>query len=176
MRISPDGRISTVSVIDEVLVNCQKWAENFGWTGLPAEPFRELVVVACMDSRQPLKHMLGLRPGDAHFIRNAGGLVTDDVLRSLLVSVHLKGTREIMIIEHTECGMLDLREAELRSRLEKDFGTYSQGPAHFLGFPSLDDNVREQVAKVRAHPWFPREIPVRGFVYDVGDGKIREVR
>jgi len=166
----------TASVTDEVLANCQKWAENFAWADLPAEPFREFVVVACMDSRQPLKAMLGLHPGDAHFIRNAGGLVTDDVLRSLLVSVHLKGTREIMIIEHTECGMLDLREAEFRSRLEKDYGTYSQGPAHFGGFTSLEGNVREQVAKVRSHPWFPPEVPVRGFIYDVKTGKISEVR
>ena len=168
--------LPAISTTDEVLANCQKWAENFAWADLPAQPFRELVVVACMDSRQPLKAMLGLRPGDAHFIRNAGGLVTDDVLRSLLVSVHLKGTREIMIIEHTECGLLNLREAEFRSRLEKDYGLYSQGPTHFGGFASLEGSVREQIAKVRSHPWFPQGVSVRGFIYDVKTGKMSEVR
>jgi carbonic anhydrase len=164
------------NVIDEVLLNCEQWARDFTWAHLPPEPLRELVVVSCMDSRQPLKHMLGLNPGDAHFIRNAGGLVTDDVLRSLLISVHLKGTREIMIIQHTECGLIDLHEGEFRSRLERDYGTYSQGPAHFGGFSSLEGSVREQVARVRSHPWFPHDVPVRGFIYDVNTGKISEVR
>ena len=164
------------NVIDEVLINCGNWARNYSWGHLPAEPTRELVVVSCMDSRQPLKAMLGLGPGDAHFIRNAGGLVTDDVLRSLLISVHLKATREIMIIQHTECGLLDLREAELRSRLEKEYGVHSQGPAHFGGFSSLEGSVREQVARVRSHPWIPHDLAVRGFIYDVNTGQIREVR
>ncbi len=164
------------NVIDEMLVNCERWARDFAWGHLPAEPLRELVVVSCMDSRQPLKAMLGLNPGDAHFIRNAGGLVTDDVLRSLLISVHLKGTREIMIIQHTECGLLGLRESELRSRLERDYGMHSNGPAHFGGFSSLEGSVREQIARVRSHPWFPHDVPARGFIYDVNDGKMREVR
>jgi carbonic anhydrase len=164
------------SVIDEVLVNCERWARDFAWGHLPAEPNRELVVVSCMDSRQPLKHMLGLEPGDAHFIRNAGGLVTEDVLRSLLISIHLKGTREIMIIQHTECGLLDLRESEFRSRLEREYGMHSQGPAHFGGFSSLEGSVREQVARVRSHRWFPHHVPVRGFIYDVSNGKMSEVR
>ena len=163
-------------VIDEVLANCERWASHFAWGDLPAEPLRELVVVSCMDSRQPLKAMLGLTPGDAHFIRNAGGLVTDDVLRSLLISIHLKGTREIMIIQHTECGLIGLREAELRSRLEREFGAYSQGPAHFGGFTSLEGSVREQIARVRTHPWFPHDVPVRGFIYDVNNGRMTEVR
>jgi len=167
---------SAANVIDEVLASCEQWARNFAWGHLPAEPARELVVVSCMDSRQPLKAMLGLGPGDAHFIRNAGGLVTDDVLRSLLISVHLKGTRQVMIIQHTECGLLDLREAELRARLEKDYGIHSQGPAHFGGFSSLEGSVREQVARVRSHPWFPHDLAVRGFIYDVNTGKINEVR
>ncbi len=164
------------SVIDEVLVNCGAWARDFAWGHLPAEPNRGLVVVSCMDSRQPLKAMLGLSPGDAHFIRNAGGLVTDDVLRSLLISVHLKATREVMIIQHTECGLLDLREDELRARLENDYGVYPEGPAQFGGFTSLEGSVREQVARVRSHPWFPHDLAVRGFIYDVATGRIGEVR
>ncbi len=175
MSANPDP-LSPASVIDEVLLNCEQWARDFSWGHLPAEPLRELAVVSCMDSRQPLKHMLGLDPGDAHFIRNAGGLVTDDVLRSLLISVHLKGVREIMIIQHTQCGLLDLRESELRSRLERDYGMHSQGPQHFGGFSSLEGSVREQVARARSHPWLPPEVPVRGFIYDVGNGKMREVR
>lgn len=176
MSDSNAKRTSLASAIDEVLVNCERWAADFKWGNLPADPLRELVVVSCMDSRQPLKAMLGLNPGDAHFIRNAGGLVTDDALRSLLISVHMKGTREIMIIQHTECGVLGLREAELRSRLERAYGMHSQGPAHFGGFTSLEESVREQVARVRSHPWFPHEMPVRGFIYDVSNGKMREVR
>jgi len=164
------------SVIDEVLHNSERWARDFAWGDLPAEPLRELVVVSCMDSRQPLKAMLGLNPGEAHFIRNAGGLVTEDVLRSLLISVHMKGTREIMIIQHTECGLLGLRESELRARLERQYGMHSQGPAHFGGFISLEGSVREQVARVRSHPWFPHDLAVRGFTYDVNTGKVLEVR
>ena len=175
MSANPEP-LSFPSVIDEVLANCEQWAREFSWGHLPAEPLRELVVVSCMDSRQPLKHMLGLNPGDAHFIRNAGGLVTEDVLRSLLISVHLKGVREIMIVQHTECGLLGLRESELRSRLERDYGMHSQGPSHFGGFSSLEASVREQVARVRSHRWIPHDVPVRGFIYDVNDGKMREVR
>ena len=164
------------SVIDEVLANCERWARDFSWGNLPAEPLRELVVVSCMDSRQPLKQMLGLNPGDAHFIRNAGGLVTDDVLRSLLISVHLKGTREIMIIQHTECGLIDLPDTEFHSRLEREYGHHAPGPRDFGGFSSLEGSLREQVARVRTHPWFPHQVPVRGFIYDVSNGRMNEVR
>ncbi len=175
MSANPEP-LSPVSVIDEVLVNCERWARGFAWGHLPAEPLRELAVVSCMDSRQPLKAMLGLDPGDAHFIRNAGGLVTEDVLRSLLISVHLKVVREIMIIQHTQCGLLGLRESELRSRLERDYGSHSQGPQDFGGFSSLEASVREQIARVRSHRWIPHDVPARGFIYDVNDGKMREVR
>lgn len=167
--------LSSNHVIDEVLANCEKWAANFGWKDLPTEPVRELVVVSCMDSRQPLKAMLGLHPGEAHFIRNAGGLVTEDVLRSLLVSVHLKGARAIMIIQHRGCGVLGLKDGEVRSRLEREYGPNSQGPAHFGGFTSLEESVREQVQRVRSHPWIPRQVPVRGFIYDVTNGRMTEV-
>ncbi len=174
---SPPGRsIRAGQVIDKVLVNCEQWARDFSWGHLPAEPSLGLVVVACMDSRQPLKKMLGLEPGTAHFIRNAGGLVTEDVLRSLLISVHLKGAREIMIIEHTHCGMLGLRDSDFQARLERDFGAHPHGPTEFGGFHSLDENVRAQVHRVRSHPWFPREIPVRGFIYDVENGRMTEVQ
>ncbi len=176
MHSSLPRNTTASTTIDDVLRNCENWAENFAWGDLPAEPVRQLVVISCMDSRQPLKAMLGLRPGEAHFIRNAGGLVTEDVLRSLLVSVHLKGTREIMIIQHTECGMLNLRESELRTRLEKEYGMHSQGPVHFGGFSSLEASAREQVARVRSHPWIPTGLPVRAFVYDVRTGRMREVR
>ena len=168
--------MSAKSVIDELLSNCLAWEKEFPWAHLPAEPLRHVAVVACMDSRQPLKHMLGLAPGDAHFIRNAGGLVTDDVLRSLLISVHVKEVREVMIIQHTECGLLGMREAELRSRLEEEYGLFPQAPVSLGGFASLDASVRAQIERVRAYPWLPRDLLVRGFAYDVGSGHMREVK
>ncbi len=163
------------SIIDQLFSSCQKWEHDFAWGHLPANPLRQVAVVACMDSRQPLKRMLGLDPGDAHFIRNAGGLVTDDVLRSLVISVHVKGVREVMIIQHTGCGMLGLNEEQLRGRLEREFGKLTPAPG-FGGFSSLDDSVRAQMERVRSYPWAPKDLIVRGFVYDVTNGHMREVK
>lgn len=167
--------MSKPNIIDRLLSNCQDWERDFAWAHLPANPLQHVAVVACMDSRQPLKRMLGLDPGDAHFIRNAGGLVTDDVLRSLLISVHVKDVREVMIIQHTGCGMLGLDEQQLCGRLEREFGKLAPAP-RLGGFNSLDDSVRAQVQRVRSYQWLPKELLVRGFVYDVTNGHMREVR
>lgn len=164
------------NVIDKLLLNCRAWEHDFAWDHLPATPLQHVAVIACMDSRQPLKHMLGLRPGDAHFIRNAGGLVTDDVLRSLLISVHVKKVREVMIVQHTSCGMLGLDEDQLRAGLEKKFGRFKAAPLSFGGFASLDESVRAHTQRVRDYQWLPKDLLVRGFVYDVTNGHMREVK
>ena len=164
-----------MSVIDEVLQANREYARDFGFGHLGPEPTRRLAVLACMDSRQPIKRMLGLDPGEAHLLRNAGAIVTEDVLRSLLISHHIKGTREFMVVAHTECGMQGLAESGFRERLERQSGRKSEEPARFHSFHDLDEHVRRQLERVRAHPWLAALISVRGFVYDVKTGLMREV-
>ena len=119
--------------------------------------------------------MLGLKTGDAHIIRNAGGIVTEDALRSLIISHHLLNTEEFIIINHTDCGMLTFRDEELRDRLQRQSGTATVAPGHFYAFADVAENVRQQIQKVKSHPWIPGKIPVRGFVFDVKTGRLREV-
>ena len=164
-----------MGVIDEVLAANQAYARSFPHGDLPMSPGRRLAIVACMDSRQAVVQMLGLKPGEAHIIRNAGGIVTEDVLRSLIISHHLLGTREFMIINHTDCGMLTFKDEELRTRLEKETETATVYPAHFHAFHDLETNLREQIQNVKSHPWIPDVIPVRGFIYDVKSGRLNEV-
>jgi carbonic anhydrase len=128
-----------------------------------------------MDARLTVEEFLGLTTGDAHIIRNAGGIVTDDTIRSLIISHHLLGTQEFLIINHTDCGMLTFKDDELRSKLEKDTGTSTAAPAAFHAFGDLEENVRRQAQKIRSHPWVPQHISVRGFVYDVKSGRLKEV-
>ena len=128
-----------------------------------------------MDSRILFEHCLGLHPGDAHMIRNAGGIATDDAIRSLIVSHHLLDTQEFIIINHTDCGLLKVREDELKARLTEKMGTAAAEPSHFHAFDDLEVNVRQQMQRVKSHPWIPKHIPVRGFVYDVKTGRLREV-
>jgi carbonic anhydrase len=139
-------------------------------------PARKLAVVACMDARLVVSQILGTKPGDAHVIRNAGGIVTEDALRSLIISHHLLGTHEFMIINHTDCGMLTFQDGDLHRRLINETGTDAVAPARFFAFPELEANVRRQIQKVKSHPWVPKEIPVRGFVYDVKTGRLKEVK
>jgi len=164
-----------MSVIDELLTANHEYMQGFRVGSLPMVPARKLAIVACMDARLILSHMLGLKAGDAHLIRNAGGIVTEDALRSLILSHHLLGTQEFMIINHTDCGMLTFKDDELRSRLQRETGTAAVAPATFHAFANVENNVREQVQKVRSHPWIPSHIPVRGFVYDVRTGRLTEV-
>jgi len=164
-----------MSITDEVLAANQRYAQGFTLGHLPIPPARKLAVVACMDARLTIEPMLGLQTGDAHIIRNAGGIVSEDALRSLIISHHLLGTQEFIIINHTDCGMLTFRDEELRARLRQQSGTAVVAPVHFHAFADLEDNVRAQVEKVRSHPWIPRHISVRGFIYDVTTGRLREV-
>src|SRR5688572_24514822 len=142
-----------MSVIDEVMQANKAYAESFALGHLPVPPARGLAVVACMDARQAMFPMLGLKPGDALIIRNAGGIVTDDVVRSLIVAHHLLSVREVMVINHTECGLLTFKDEELRSRLQQVMGTKSATPRRFYAFSDVEQNVRIQVQKVKAHPW-----------------------
>ncbi len=164
-----------MSVTDELLQANQEFVRNFNLGELAVRPRRKLAVLACMDSRILFERCLNLRPGDAHMIRNAGGIATDDAIRSLLVSHHLLDTQEFIIINHTDCGLLKVKESELRAKLADKMGANASEPAHFYAFDDLEANVREQVHKVKSHPWIPKQIPVRGFIYDVKTGKLTEV-
>jgi carbonic anhydrase len=118
---------------------------------------------------------LGLKNGDAHIIRNAGGIVTEDSLRSLVVSHYLLDTKEFMIINHTDCGLMHTTEQDLRNRIQNRTGTAAISPAFFYAFQNIEENVRHQLQKLRTHPWVPRQVAVRGFVYDVSSGRLREI-
>lgn len=164
-----------MSVADELLQANATFGRNCVPSDLTAHPKRQVAVLACMDSRILFEQCLGLKPGDAHMIRNAGGIATDDAIRSLIISHHLLDTQEFIVINHTECGMLKVKEYELRQRLTEKMGAIASEPSHFYGFDNLEENVRQQVRRVKSHPWIPKHIPVRGFIYDVKTGKLREV-
>ncbi len=165
-----------MSVIDDVLRANSDYVSGFRNGELPMPPARKLAIVACMDARLTVERILGINTGDAHIIRNAGGIVTDDAIRSLLISHHKLGTREVMVINHTDCGMLTFKEEEFERELVSRTGEAVVAPARFYSFTDLEHNVREQVNKIRSHPWIPAEITVRGFVYDVKTGRLHEVR
>lgn len=165
-----------MTAIDTVLEANQKYAETFTQGGLPGRPTRlRLAVVTCLDCRLHVSKLLGLELGDAHIIRNAGGIVTEDVLRSLIVSCHIAETREVIVINNTKCGMLTFTGEELAAKLQQETGTAPVAPARFYTFTNLEENVGQQVRKVRSHPWIPESIPVRGFIYDVDAGRLSEV-
>lgn len=164
-----------MSVIEEVVRANERYAGSFTLGHLPMPPARKLAVVACMDARLTVEQVLGLGTGDAHVIRNAGGIVTDDAVRSLIISHHLLGTQEFVIINHTDCGMLTFKDDELRAKLRRATGTATVAPDYFHAFSDLEENVREQIQRVRSHPWLPSHIPVRGFIYDVRTGRLSEV-
>lgn len=164
-----------MSAIDDAVKKNRDYARRFRSGHLAKPPARRLAIVACMDARLNVEQALGLATGDAHIIRNAGGLVTEDALRSLLLSHHALGTEELMIIQHTHCGLLGLKDGEFRAQLEKKTGATSPSPASFLGFTDLEESVRRQVRAAKAHPWTPRDISVRGFIYDVETGRLEEV-
>jgi carbonic anhydrase len=164
-----------MSVIDDALRANQTFAQTFN-SELGRAPAPRLAIVTCMDPRlTDLGHILGLRIGDADIIRNAGSAITADSLRSLLVSTRVLGTREIMIINHTDCGMMTFRDEELESKLEQLTGSATIVPERFHSFTDAEANTWEQVRKVRAHPWIPKDVRVRGFIYDVNTGRMREV-
>jgi carbonic anhydrase len=164
-----------MSVIDEVLVANEIYSHTHELRKLTPRPERKLAIVTCMDTRLSIR-TLGLKTGDAHIIRNAGGIVTDDTVRSLVVSHYLLGTEEIMIINHTDCGLMHSTEHDLRTRIQNRTGTDAIAPAFFYTFQDIEENVRHQLQKLHTHPWIPRTIPVRGFVYDVASGLLREIK
>jgi carbonic anhydrase len=165
-----------LSVADELLQANEQFVRGFDLGDLAVQPKRHVAVLACMDSRILFERCLGLKPGDAHMIRNAGGIATDDAIRSLIVSHHLLDTQEFIIINHTDCGLLKVREEQLKEKLTAKMGTSAGAPERFHAFDDLEENVRRQVHRVQSHPWIPKQIPVRGFVYDVKTGKLSEVR
>jgi carbonic anhydrase len=163
-----------MSIIDEVLAANEIYSRTHELRKLTPRPERKLAVLTCMDTRLSVR-TLGLKPADAHIIRNAGGIVTDDSLRSLLVSHYLLGTQEFMVINHTDCGLMHTTESDLRTRIENLSGTAAIAPAFFFAFQNIEENVRRQLQKLRTHPWVPKDISVRGFIYDVTSGRLREV-
>ena len=162
-----------MSNTDALLRNNEKHASNFQKGGLPLPPAKRLAVVACMDARLDVHKILGLDEGDAHVFRNAGGVITDDAIRSLTISQRLLGTNEIVLIHHTDCGMLTFKDDAVKAQIEKDTGIR---PAFALeAFPELEADVRQSIARIEASPFIPHK-NVRGFVYDVKSGKLNEVR
>jgi carbonic anhydrase len=162
-----------VSVTDELLENNAAYAASYDQHELPMPPARKVAVIACMDARLNVYAALGLQIGQAHVIRNAGGVVTDDEIRSLAISQRLLGTEEIILIHHTDCGMLTFTDDEFKQSILEDVGIKPEWAAE--SFPDLDDDVRQSIARVKASPFIPRKESVRGFVYDVATGKLREV-
>ncbi len=162
-----------MSVTDELLRNAEAYAGSFDKGDLPLPPGRKVAVLACMDARLNPYGLLGLQEGDAHVIRNAGGVVTDDEIRSLAISQRLLGTEEIVLIHHTDCGMLTFTDDDFKRSVQDDVGIKPEWAAEAFG--DLDEDVRQSIARIRASPFIPRKDSVRGFVYDVETGKLREV-
>ena len=162
-----------MSQIDELLRNNESYAASFGKGDLPLPPARKLAVVACMDARLDPARALGLSEGDAHVIRNAGGVISDDAIRSLAISQHLLGTEEIVLLHHTDCGMLTFSDEDFANRLEEESGERPTWQAQAFG--DLEQDVRDSVRRVKESPFIPRTDSVRGFVYEVESGRLREV-
>jgi carbonic anhydrase len=162
-----------MTVTDQLLENNRRYAASFVNRDNPTAPTRRLTVVTCMDSRIDVFAVLGLRIGEAHVLRNAGGIVTDDVLRSLLISQRLLGTREVMLIHHSSCGLLTFRDDELADAVQHDTGM--RPPMPLGGITSLDESVRRSLAAVRYCHYLPHRDAVRGFVYELTTGALREV-
>jgi carbonic anhydrase len=162
-----------MTVTDELLRNNAEFAGSFSNGDLPMPPGKHLAVVACMDARLNVYALLGLREGEAHVIRNAGGVVSDDVLRSLVISQRLLGTREVILVHHTDCGMLTFTDDAVKADIEADVGLRP----HFAleAFSDLERDVRQSIARIKASPFVPHKDAVRGFIYDVRSGALQEV-
>jgi carbonic anhydrase len=163
-----------MSVTDELLENAQSYAATFDKGDLPLPPGRQIAIVACMDARLNPYGLLGLSEGDAHVIRNAGGVITADEIRSLSISQRLLGTREIVLIHHTDCGMLTFSDDEFRNQVLADTGIKPEWAAE--AFADLELDVRQSIARIKASPFIPDKDSVRGFVYDVRTGRLDEVK
>jgi carbonic anhydrase len=159
--------------IDELLDNAKAYANDFDRGELGMPPAKRVAIVACMDARLNPYGLLGLEEGDAHVIRNAGGVITDDEIRSLAISQRLLGTEEVMLIHHTDCGMLTFHDDEFRRQVQDETGIKPEWAAE--AFSDLDEDVRQSIARIKASPFIPRKDQIRGFVYDVHSGELREV-
>ncbi|MBV8993327.1 MAG: carbonic anhydrase [Pseudonocardiales bacterium] len=162
-----------MSVTDELLANNAEYAAAFSGP-LPMPPAKHVAVVACMDARLDVYRILGLNEGEAHVIRNAGGVVTDDEIRSLAISQRLLGTQEIILIHHTDCGMLTFTDDDFKKSIQDDTGIKPGWAAE--AFPDLDEDVRQSIARIKASPFVPNKDSLRGFVFDVATGKLNEVK
>jgi carbonic anhydrase len=162
-----------MTVTDELLRNNADFASSFSKGDLPMPPGKHLAVVACMDARLNVYALLGLEEGQAHVIRNAGGVVTEDVIRSLAISQRLLGTTEVILVHHTDCGMLTFTDDQVKADIEADTGLRP----HFAleAFSDLERDIRQSIARIKASPFVPNKDSVRGFVFDVTTGKLQEV-
>jgi carbonic anhydrase len=165
----------TKSIIDDRLKANKGYAEAFKLGALPRPPARKLAILVCMDARLTIEPMLGLYAGDALVIRNAGGIATEDAIRSLIISHTLLGTQEFMIINPTDCGMLTFKNDDLKTRLKQETRVTAASPETFHAFSDSKENKREQIQKIKSHPCISKGIPVRGFIYDVTSGQLNEV-
>ena len=161
-----------MTVTDELLANNAKYAENFSGP-LPLPPAKHIAIVACMDARLNVYGALGLNEGEAHVIRNAGGVITEDEIRSLAISQRLLGTTEIVLIHHTDCGMLTFTDDEFKKSIQEEVGFKPPWAAE--AFPDVEEDVRQSLARVRNSPFIPKKDSVRGFVFDVATGRLNEV-
>ena len=162
-----------MSATDQLLANNESYAASFAKADLPMPPGKKVAVVACMDARLSVYGALGLSEGEAHVIRNAGGVVTDDAIRSLAISQRLLGTEEIILIHHTDCGMLTFTDDAFRASIEQDTGIKPEWAPEAFG--DLDADVRQSIARIKASPFIPHKDAIRGFVYEVETGRLREV-
>ena len=163
-----------MSATDDLLKNAERYAESFDAADLPIPPAKGVAVVACMDARLIPTRVLGLDEGDAHVIRNAGGVITDDEIRSLSISQRLLGTTEIIVMHHTDCGMLTFTDDEFKRQVQADTGIKPEWAVE--AFTDLDEDVRQSIARIKASPFIPNKDSVRGFVFEVETGKLREVQ
>jgi carbonic anhydrase len=162
-----------MTATDELLANARRYAESFDQGGKPLPPAKKVAVVACMDARILPSYVLGLEVGDAHVIRNAGGVVSADTIRSLTISQRLLGTEEVILLHHTDCGMLTFSDDDFRRSIQDDTGIKPDW--HSESMTDLEEDVRQSIARVKASPFIPNKGSVRGFVYDVETGELREV-
>jgi carbonic anhydrase len=162
-----------LSVTDELLQNNEAYAASFDKGDLAIPPTKKVAVVACMDARLQPNRILGLEEGEAHVIRNAGGVITDDEIRSLAISQRLLGTEEVILMHHTDCGMLTFSDEDFRRSLQDEVGIKPHWSTE--AFSDLEEDVRQSVARIKASPFIPKKDSVRGFIYEVETGRLREV-
>ena len=163
-----------MGVTDELLANNERYATSFTKSDLPIPPAKKVAVLACMDARLDVNKLLGLQEGDAHVIRNAGGVATDDAIRSLVISQRLLGTEEIVLIHHSDCGMVTFTDDDVKHQIERETGI--RPPFSLEAFSDAEEDVRQSIARIESSPFIPNKSSVRGFIYDVRTGRLEEVR